>query len=96
MLQGCLRSFISTFCSLSLRVFLSQSQHFCPPVFLLSSAALLVFSVLLFSPLLPCLFSSLLLKRAADVEEEEELEEKAADSVLLKLESVGQGPSIRL
>lgn len=36
----------------------------------------------------------MLLKRAADVEEEEELEEKAADSVLLKLESVCQGPSI--
>lgn len=95
MLQGCLRSFISTFCSLSLGVFLSQLQHFCPLVFLLSSAALLIFSLLLFSPLLPCLFSSLLLKRAADVEEEEELQEKAADSVLLKLESGGQGPSIR-
>lgn len=36
----------------------------------------------------------MLLKRAADVEEEEELEEKAADSVLLKLESVCQGTSV--
>lgn len=47
---------------------------------------------LLFCPLLSSDCCGMLLKRAADVEEE--LEEKAADSVLLKLESVCQGTSI--
>lgn len=93
MLESCLLSFIFSFCSLSLQGFLPEIQHFSPPVLLVR----IMLGVLLFCSSLCCYFllycrvfsaacCGMLLKRAADVEEEE-LEEKAADSVLLKLES---------
>lgn len=108
MSPGCLHhSFISSFCFFIASLFAGFSKVFFPRsntfvlchqclVRIMSGSVLFWSSLccyfLLFCLLLSSACCGMLLKRAADVEEE--LEEKAEDCVLLKLESVCQGTSI--